>query len=137
MKLLTHRLSLEMEILFHPTLYDACNCLFVLEVNLTRVSKSRARVSAITIISVMTVEQISLTNPIMHQLHISQCTIQDRNVHNSVLYGALWEMGEMYCGTCEVGLLTTSVSKLDHHREMIACPLLGAKPLFEPMLVYC
>ena len=38
------------------------------------------------------VDQYSnLTNPSMHQFHIPQCTIQNRNVHISVLNGALWE----------------------------------------------
>ena len=36
---------------------------------------------------------------------IQQCTIQNRNVHISVLNGALWGMGQVHCGICEIGLL--------------------------------
>ena len=31
-----------------------------------------------------------------------QCTIQNRNVHISVLNGALWDMGQRKCGICEI-----------------------------------
>ena len=44
------------------------------------------------------------TNSTMNLSHISQCTIQNRNVHCSVLNNALWDMGEGYCGISEVGL---------------------------------
>ena len=40
----------------------------------------------------------------MHLFHISQCTIQNRNVHISVLNGALWDMEQVHCGVCEIGL---------------------------------
>ena len=39
----------------------------------------------------------------MHLSHIPQCTIQNRNVHISVLNGALWDMGQVHCGICEIG----------------------------------
>ena len=41
----------------------------------------------------------------MHLFHIPQCTIQNRNVHISVLNGALWDMEQVHCGICEIGLL--------------------------------
>ena len=41
----------------------------------------------------------------MHLSHIPQCTIQNRNVHISVLNGALWDMGQVHCGICESGQL--------------------------------
>ena len=34
----------------------------------------------------------------MHLSHIPQCTIQNRNVHISVLNGALWDMGQVHYG---------------------------------------
>ena len=40
-----------------------------------------------------------------HLLHIPQCTIQNRNVHISVLNGALWDMAQVYYGICEISLL--------------------------------
>ena len=35
---------------------------------------------------------IEITNTTMQLFHITQCTIQNRNVHISVLNGALWDM---------------------------------------------
>ena len=43
--------------------------------------------------------------PMMHQFHIPQCTIQNRNVHISVLIGALWDMEQVHCGICGWGHL--------------------------------
>ena len=40
----------------------------------------------------------------MHLPYIPQCTIQNRNVHISVLNGALWDMGQVHCGISEIGL---------------------------------
>ena len=34
----------------------------------------------------------------MHLFHVLQCTIQNRNVHISVLNGALWDMEQVFCG---------------------------------------
>ena len=45
--------------------------------------------------------QTNLTNPIMYLSHIPQCTIQNRNVHISVLNGVLWDMGQVHHGICE------------------------------------
>ena len=47
---------------------------------------------------------MKFTNPTMHLSHIPQCTIQNRNVHISVLNSALWDMGQVHCGICEIGL---------------------------------
>ena len=44
----------------------------------------------------------SSTNPTMRLFHIPQCTIQNRNVHISVLKGALWDMEQAHCGVCEL-----------------------------------
>ena len=38
-------------------------------------------------------------------VHIPQYTIQNRNVHISVLNDVLWDMGQVHCGICELGLL--------------------------------
>ena len=48
------------------------------------------------------------TNHIIHLFHIPQCSIQNRNVHISVLNGALWHMEQMHSGICEVSQLCTS-----------------------------
>ena len=45
------------------------------------------------------------TNPRMHLFHIPQCSIQNRNVHISVLNGALWDMEQVHSGICEFGEL--------------------------------
>ena len=42
----------------------------------------------------------------MHQFHIPQCTIQNKNVRFSVLNDALWDMRQVHCGICEIGPLT-------------------------------
>ena len=41
----------------------------------------------------------------MHPSHFPQCTIQNRNVHISVLNGALWDMVWVHCGISKFGLL--------------------------------
>ena len=50
------------------------------------------------------VQETNLANPIMHLSYIPQYTIQNRNVHISVLNGALWDMWQVHCGICECGL---------------------------------
>ena len=45
------------------------------------------------------------TDPRMHQFHIPQWSNQKRNVHISVLNGAFWDMGQVQCGICEIGIL--------------------------------
>ena len=42
-------------------------------------------------------------NPRMHLFYIPQCSIQNRNVHISVLNGALWDMEQVHSGICELG----------------------------------
>ena len=37
--------------------------------------------------------------------HITQCTIQNRNMHVSVLTGALWDILRVHCRICEFVLL--------------------------------
>ena len=41
----------------------------------------------------------------MHLFHIPQCSIQNRNVHTSVLNGALWDMGQVHARIYELGQL--------------------------------
>ena len=40
----------------------------------------------------------------MHLSHIPQYTIQNRNVHISVLNGVLWNKGKLHRTICEIGL---------------------------------
>ena len=44
----------------------------------------------------------NFTNPRMQLFHIPQCSIQNRNVHISVLNGALWDMEQVHSGICEL-----------------------------------
>ena len=60
----------------------------------------------------------------MHPSHISQGTIQNRNVHISVLNGALRDMAQVHCGICELGHVWVFWSKLAmlqrvHHGDVI------------------
>ena len=41
----------------------------------------------------------------MHLSHILQGAIQNRDVHISVLNGALWDMEQVHCVICEILLL--------------------------------
>ena len=52
----------------------------------------------------------SVPYPNMHLSHIPQCIIQNRNVHISVLNWALWDMGQVQCGICEIGLFFNCVT---------------------------
>ena len=52
---------------------------------------------------VVTLRWTNLVNTTIHLFYISQSTIQNRNVHISVLNGALWDMGLVHCGVCEWG----------------------------------
>ena len=49
----------------------------------------------------------------MHLSHIPQCTILNRNVHISVLNGALWDMGKCI-GLCEIGLFLFHQNAMDY-----------------------
>ena len=51
----------------------------------------------------------------MHLSHIPQCTIQNRNVHISVLNGALCDMGQVHCGICKSGQL--ELEQVEHLRS--------------------
>ena len=48
----------------------------------------------------------------MHLYHIPQCSIQNRNVHISVLNGALWDMEQVRYVICEIGLLSYTKSSI-------------------------
>ena len=41
----------------------------------------------------------------MHQFHIPERSIQNRNVHISVLNGSFWDIEQVNSGICEIGLL--------------------------------
>ena len=56
----------------------------------------------------------------MHLLHIPQCSIQNRNVHISVLNETLWEMELVHSGICEIGLLFRLHTERDIQILMIA-----------------
>ena len=46
----------------------------------------------------------TFTNPRMHLFHIPECSIQNRNMHISVLNGAFWDMEQVHkSGICELG----------------------------------
>ena len=45
--------------------------------------------------------ETNVTNPAMLMSNISQYTIQNRNVHISVLNGVLWDMRQVHCGLDE------------------------------------
>ena len=69
----------------------------------------------------------------MHLFHIPQCTIQNRNVHISVLNGALWDMEQVHCGICEIGLLWPWGTPPWHQRTgpplvVSTCQLMWEKP---------
>ena len=41
----------------------------------------------------------------MHLFHIPECSIQNRNVHVSVLNGAFWDMEQVHSGIFEIVLI--------------------------------
>ena len=43
--------------------------------------------------------------------HIPQCSIQKKNLHISVLTGALWDMEQLHSGISEIGLLSREVPR--------------------------
>ena len=47
----------------------------------------------------------NFTNLKMHLFDIPQCSIENWNVHISVLNGALWDIGQVHSGICELGRL--------------------------------
>ena len=68
----------------------------------------------ISVLTKCSVKLTKFTNPTMHLSHIPQCTIQDRNVHISVLNGALWDMGQVHCRICEIVLLESHNAPVPH-----------------------
>ena len=55
--------------------------------------------------SLASLQQTNFTNPRLHLFHIPHCSIQNRNVHISVLNGALGDMEQVHYGICETGQL--------------------------------
>ena len=53
----------------------------------------------------MPAQSFDLSNPTMHLFHVQQRTIQNSNIHISVLNGALWDLRQLHCGVCELGQL--------------------------------
>ena len=60
----------------------------------------------------------------MHLFHIPEYSIQNRNVHISVLNGALWDMEQVHSGICEIGLTASGTGLVPN-----------VKPFTEPMLI--
>ena len=58
-------------------------------------------------------------DPTMYLLHIPQYTIQNRNVHISVLNGVLWDMGQVHFGIPETGLLWVLWRKITVHNSLL------------------
>ena len=50
-------------------------------------------------------KQINFTNPRMHLFHNPHCSIQNRDVHISVLIETLWDMERVHSGICDLGQL--------------------------------
>ena len=50
------------------------------------------------------------TNSTMQLFHIPQCSIQNGNVHISILNGAWWDIEQVHFGICEIGLLVIIAS---------------------------
>ena len=65
----------------------------------------------------------NFTNPRIHQFHIPQCPIQNRNVHNiRSVNGALWNMEQVHSGSIVLGhvlcgCLSTPIG-IGHLREV-------------------
>ena len=69
-----------------------------------------------------------------------QWTIQNRNVHISVLNGALWDMGWVHCGNCEIGLLAHNIAATSYLSEvdLMCCPdAFAAPPTMQPRTDHC
>ena len=54
----------------------------------------------------------------MHLFHIPQCSIQNRNVHISVLNEALWVTEQVHSGICEIGLLNWYNMQFNTHQNV-------------------
>ena len=55
----------------------------------------------------------------LHLFHIPQSSIQNRNVHISVLNGGLWGMEQVHSGICEIGLLINCAYIRQHYYYMV------------------
>ena len=55
----------------------------------------------------LSLQNACFRNPTMHLPHIPQYTIQNRNVHISVMNRVLWDMRLMHCGICKTGVCHT------------------------------
>ena len=71
------------------------------------------------------------TNPRMHLFHTPQCSIQNRNVHISVLSGALWDMEQVHSGICEIALVCSKLSS-NVVRHSQTTPSAPSHPLRHP-----
>ena len=56
----------------------------------------------------------------MQLLHFPQCSIQNRNVHISVLNGALWDMELVHSGICELGQLLECSSGINEEMRDVS-----------------
>ena len=65
-------------------------------------------------------QQTCCTNPTMHQSHIPQCNIQNRNAHISVVNVALWDMEKVQCGICEIVKKTLWNAQIWHHYNSVS-----------------
>ena len=60
---------------------------------------------------------IIFTNPTIHLSHTPQCTIQNRNMHIFLPNGALWDIGQVHFGICELDQI--SPTKISRAVQMI------------------
>ena len=140
---------------FNPIFYWVCDYLSMLRLKLIHVSKrghrhqtnTRANVDwgslspygftampkwsprsfahATTTVLSWHAEQTNFTNPRMHLFHIPQCSIQNRNVHISVLNGALWDMKQATSGISELGqfLLRSAAQESNYSKDFCSLDL--------------
>ena len=66
------------------------------------------------------IELTQFTNLRMLLFHIPQCSIQNRNVHISVLNGAFWDLEQVHSWICETALLLNSIMM----SQLITCWIL-------------
>ena len=69
-------------------------------------------------VAIMKLKQTKFTNPTNQLSHIPQCTIQNRNVFIAVLNSALWDMGQVHCGICEIGLYHSTAVAILSQEEL-------------------
>ena len=66
----------------------------------------------------------NLTNPSINLFHTPQFPIQNRNVHISVLNGALWDMKQVDCGICKLGQLFRRLQMVSLYMIYFLCVVL-------------